>query len=47
MSRGMTPAILALLQERARVKMYCTLNQRKPQTVAAVRQARSEAALLS
>lgn len=30
MSRGMTPAILAMVNERARDKMRCTLTMRKP-----------------
>ncbi len=29
MSRGMTPAILAMVNERARDKMRCTLTMRK------------------
>ncbi len=35
MSRGMTPAILAMVNERARDKMRCTLTMRKaPNTTA-------------
>ena len=35
MSKGMTPAILALVNERARDKMRCTLSMRKPPQAAA------------
>ncbi len=35
MSRGMTPAILAMVNERARDKMRCTLTMRKPPQPAA------------
>ncbi len=45
MSRGMTPAILALVNERARDKMRCTLSMRKaPKPVSPGAQPRMQSA---